>query len=960
MRAKCISDSGSGIIPRGILAAAILLALGCRGFGQSQANGAGAEIVFATDHLRYLLGSDGANLGYVDTATGSNHIASGSRSYFATLNKRGSQFPGSITSCTENDLVLKFGDSGTTARVRVEKKPDYLTFEVRELSDPAGITELSLLNLQLDINGESTDAFAACAVDLNLQTFNANIPGYSRTLHVYCQSKDGFIGAKVAVIGCPGAALQNTLKQVIRDHRELPQTNLGGPWAAEAPVTRGSYLIEMGRLNETNVDEWIAVAKSIGARQIDLHCGKTLRFGDLEPNRQAYPSGFDGVRKVVGQLHAAGLQAGLHTYAFYLAKDSKWVSPVPDPRLGKDKTFTLAKAVDDRETTLLVEEPTHGMSTITGFQIPNSVTLQIDDELMVFSEIATNLPYGFTKCQRGACGTRPATHSRHARVSQLKELFGLFSPDGDSTLFDELARRTAQVYNDGGFDMIYLDAIDGAGALAGKHSPAYYQGKFIFELNKHLKRPALMEMSAFDSHFWFARSRAGAWDVPSKSYKRFINHHYTDNQLYAKSFLPGNIGWWAIWDWTPKERIRMFPEDVEYILCKSLASGDSLSWIECFTPESFAKSPSQKRFAALIKQYEELRLAGYFPESTRRKLGRLDQDFRLEQSEAGQWQFRPIVCDKHSVSGMDRQSYAWTSQNPYRDQPMELRIEAGLSLASFDDAKGETVEDFQNLRDYQDKRSSPGVSFALETVTAPATNSPVSARLKATSTQADRLGAWSMTTRQFASTLDFSQRGFGVWVHGDGQGEVLNFMWKAPNNLCMGLDEHYVVVDFRGWKYFEFIEPESDRVGTYHWPYHCFSGAPYVETAWVAYDKINSLTLGCINLPIGKEVECFVGPVKALPHVTARLINPSITLGGKRVVFPIELESGYYIDFRSMNDCKVYAPDGKVAWTIKPQGDVPMLKAGENRLEFDCRISPAVNTRANITVISHDEQTIGK
>lgn len=47
----------------------------------------------------------------------------------------------------------------------------------------------------------------------------------------------------------------------------------------------------------------------------------------------------------------------------------------------------------------------------------------------------------------------------------------------------------------------------------------------------------------------------------------------------------------------------------------------------------------------------------------------------------------------------------------------------------------------------------------------------------------------------------------------------------------MGLDEHYVVVDFTGWKYFEFLEPESERVGTYPWPYHVAAGAPYVETA---------------------------------------------------------------------------------------------------------------------------------
>ena len=34
-------------------------------------------------------------------------------------------------------------------------------------------------------------------------------------------------------------------------------------------------------------------------------------------------------------LAAAGIAAGLHTYSFFVAKDSRWVTPVPDPRLGE-------------------------------------------------------------------------------------------------------------------------------------------------------------------------------------------------------------------------------------------------------------------------------------------------------------------------------------------------------------------------------------------------------------------------------------------------------------------------------------------------------------------------------------------------------------------------------------------------------------------------------------------------
>ena len=60
------------------------------------------------------------------------------------------------------------------------------------------------------------------------------------------------------------------------------------------------------------------------------------------------------------------------------------------------RIFSLAADLDDQATTVPVKEPTEGMSTTTGFLIPNSVTLQIDQELITFSNLRTNPPYAFT------------------------------------------------------------------------------------------------------------------------------------------------------------------------------------------------------------------------------------------------------------------------------------------------------------------------------------------------------------------------------------------------------------------------------------------------------------------------------------------------------------------------------------------------------------------------------------
>ena len=77
-------------------------------------------------------------------------------------------------------------------------------------------------------------------------------------------------------------------------------------------------------------------------------------------------------------------------------------------------------------------------------------------------------------------------------------------------------------------------------------------------------------------------------------------------------------------------------------------------------------------------------------------------------------------------------------------------------------------------------------------------------------------------------------------------------------------------------------------------------------------------------------------------------------------VFPVDLESECFLEFNSMADCKVYDLDGKLLQEVKPQGDVPLLDAGENQVKFNCGIEPELRARAKVTVISTGEVLSGK
>jgi hypothetical protein len=103
-------------------------------------------------------------------------------------------------------------------------------------------------------------------------------------------------------------------------------------------------------------------------------------------------------------------------------------------------------------------------------------------------------------------------------------------------------------------------------------------------------------------------------------------------------------------------------------------------------------------------------------------------------------------------------------------------------------------------------------------------------------------------------------------------------------------------------------------------------------------------------------VECQIKPIKALPLVNGKLINPAITIGGKTIVFPAEIDSGCYLEFNSTSDCKLYGQNGELIREIIPQGDVPFLDEGDNFVKFGCDVSEGISARSHVTIIGRGEK----
>lgn len=933
----------------------VILLTGRSGFSEI-AGGLSAvpdDIMLENAYLRYMVALDGRNLHFIDTVMGQDCVDVRKAPAFAYVKKAGQAYPASKATFDQGRIEISFGDAGVRAVVGVGTYDHYLTFEVLSV-EGEGIEELTFLDVGLSLAGNLEEPFAACALALNLQTNVPEIPGPNARLRAMCYPRFGMEGAKVAVIGCPQAVLRDVMKEVVRGAEELPQSDIGGPFALDAEIGRGSYLFDFGDITEETVDDWVAFVKMLGMNQIDFHTGGSLRFGDCRPNPKLFPNGRASVKAVIDKLHAGGIAAGLHTYAFFMAKDTPYVTPVPDPRLGKDATFTLAEALTAEGDRVPVAESTGKMSTITGFFVRNSVTLQIDDELITYGGIAKEAPFAFTECKRGAYGTKAAVHAAGAQVHHLKECFGLFTPDGDSTLLSEIAENTASTYNECGFDMIYLDALDGEDILGGAENAWHYGSKFAFEIARRLQKPALFEMSTFHHHLWYIRARMGAWDHPSRSHKRFIDVHTAANTAGRGMFLPMNLGWWAVKTWEEGSSIAQveptFPDDFEYLMCKCLGNGMGFSLMGV-NPGNIGRVPAYQRLAPIFRQYEGLRHAGYFPESIKERLREPGKEFMLEEDGQGGWRFRPVQYAKHKAQVSEGGADRWTVNNPYEEQQVQLRIEALMSAAPYDSPEAKTIEDFTAPEGLSDRAAQEQVVSAIASSTNQVKEGAASGLFSARSDRAASAGAWCKAGRIFEPPLNIAeQRGLGVWIYGDGQGELLNIQLRSPHYTTSGgIGDHYIPVDFTGWRYFELIEMEGARIAEHQWPY---GGEYAIYRETVDYGLIETLSFWYNELPPGKEVRCYLSPVRALPLIKMKLVNPSVTIGGKTVTFPTIIESGSYLEFRSMTDCKLYGPKGELLAEVVPQGEAPFASAGTNEATLTCEAPADTCERAYVTVVT--------
>ena len=909
-------------------------------------------IVIENAHVRYTVSAEGRNLAFVDRASGIDYLKRDKLSACALVRCGGAEYPATSAVLANGRLTVEFGKANVNAVFHVESRESYFLLAVEAVSGD-NIESLVFLNVPLILQGRPDESFGSCALSLNLITRVNQLPALQTSLHASCYDKFGMEGAKVAIVAIPMEKMLTALKQVLTEADEMPHCTVAGPWARDVPFNHGSYLFNFGSLTESNVDEWIAMAKNLGVTQIDNHGGRAFfRFGDFVLDSRKWPEGWDTYRRIVKRLHDAGIGSIFHTYAFFIDKQSKYVTPVPDRRLDAFRTFTLAEAIDPNGTEIAVNESSSGMNTVTGFFEHNSVILHIGDELITFGAVSQKFPWRFMKLRRGAFGTKPASHQKGAKARHLKECFGLLVPDPESSLFEEIAKNHADIVNSCDFDGIYLDAIDGSSILRGADECWYWADKFVFDIQKHLKKPVGMEMSAMWHHFWQFRTRWQAWDYPQRGHKRFIDIHATS--VNGGLLLPLHFGWWNFQQFNPPQVEPTYPDVIEYLGAKLIGWDAGISLTGAINRDRLTTVPLFRQAVDILRTCEELRQSKVFDEKVRAKLREPEKEFSLFRETGGKWRFRPAYYDSHTTSSSEPWSMSWTAKNPFSEQPVKFRLEVLMSAKSYYDANNIVLAELSNLSQFEGPpHAADGVTASLvETSEGPEEAGIFSAQ---NSGKVPRNAAWARLDRKFEPCLNLKKhQAIGVWIEGDGHEQIIAIRLESPRHVSFGaVADRYIKVDFTSPRLFTLIETESVRWSDYVWNDGKWLYNVYRET--IDFGTVESLSIWYNNLAREKQTKCIIGPIKAMPMVTCTVKNPVVTVNGKAITFPVEMQSGSYLEFDAVNDCVLYGSKGEMLAKVMPDGTIPVLSAGENQVRFSCEAVDGPAPRVKLTVIAHGE-----
>ena len=671
---------------------------------------------------------------------------------------------------------------------------------------------------------------------------------------------------------------------------QAPHSPSGGAWAMDSDVGRRSYFFFYPY--PWNLEWGLSLARRGGFSNLHF-AGWAQTLGHNDPDPKQFPGGLDDMRDYVRRIHDAGFYVGIHTLTACIANHDKWIRPLCSTNLYAIYSYTLAEPFTDESTEVRVNEMPGPRHSLIATYTTNGNYLRFGNELMQYTGIRREKPYAFTGIRRGVLGTRRGgPYPAGTRVDYPRNHYVAFYPEPDSPLADELAERLGNVYRTCRLDEFYFDGSEGMDTRYGTDAMRH---KIFRQLVKDMppdaKEGPSIEASCNNANNWWFQTRMATTDHGVWGVKRFHDWHVRSAIATSRmaNFLEPQMGWWQPRVAVPGRVAGHYLDEMEYFASQNAGHDAAMSI------QGVWKSPTpftQKRQLTVLGWYERARIARAFNADAVAAMKVPGAEFRLRQGKNGVWGLTPVECSYHRA---DHDSLMkWSLERPEAGAAA-LRVESLFAVKPYDDAAAMAVlvaSDLPNMK----TDAAEGVKVSVSSGADKTHGATV--RLAAKNGTAQKNGAWARSRKFIASPyLDLGKaNAYGFWVKGDGSGALLNFVCRGAKEYHAGTSDHYVRLDFTGWRYFAVAmrEREGYASADYVWPY---SGAIHDRLRTTVDTKhMQEFSIYLNDIAPGKSAAVEVSEVRALETFPAEAKGLCVAVNGARHELPFALVSGEFAE----------------------------------------------------------------
>ncbi len=904
-----------------------------------------SSIFFENDYIKVVIDKIGGKVsGLINKMTDEDALGESEEPWFTYLADSEKKIIKPSTLSIDGERLKVEFENGIVAFYIIDVKECY--FSVTLDSDiPSVVDSITLCNLTTNAYWEldNENAFGLSAVPMTTTVEIFCNPGGAKkyakgTTYTYLGVSPK--GSKIGIAFSRMTEHRDHLKALTDDIDPTKgiTSKHGGAYTLDHTDIFGDYVLVQRGITPYNVEKTLKYCKQYSVEQIDMHRGpgtfiqadfdfRCARTPEEEENN-TFVSATTFKERMGDRLVKGGVQLSLHTYSSLVPY---WAEKtLSNPKWNKQlvmnpKTWTLKEDLSTDATELFTECDSlsiqYNPDQLCPYRYLYTRFLLIDDEILILNSHSDK---GFGDLMRGQAGTTPAFHKKGAEIKQFFCWFGMFQSVPLSELFYHVARETARAYNEGGFEMIYLDGLESFArpGLCDMRQKYYIYAEFVREVVSNCKVDPIIEYSSMYPSLWAARGRGGAIDYMKRGYKAHKQLHIESQSKFLNCFYTATVGWFHYApDMNEKYKdtlVRtMYRDDLDHMGALALAYNFG-TVCQPFSIQILEEPTRLSHNFMYYGSYTRLREANYFSPEVKKQL--LDgNEHKLFKQSDGSWAFKEMKYLKNKVfDTTDKALTTFKSKNPYGEQTPFIRIEQRYST-DYSDAF--VVYPFDETKPVSEIAG----TYPLKDVSI---KDKIALRLKVHGNSSD--------TDAILITI------FGI-TPGYDESRI----------------EYFVPVNFEGWKEIILLEANNAEYSDYVFEGVEIPDSPHNLTFPFVpkYDAPISIMVSLA----GKCEGVKIGTLTANAVQNASIKNPSVTIGDNTIKFDAELNSADYIEYYPEYDkaylnyyTKVYDEEGKWMRDNAHTKEITFtgnVKAPEGSFNYTYNAEPTTSLKTRAQVV---------